>query len=104
MTIGLGLVALAIAAATATSLLIIREFHIRALNARVSSAVLAIPDRSTRSRDLIGWFSSIGTRYRGFYAAENLEQLRTILQSAGFNHYRTLPIWIGVKIVCMFFC
>src|SRR5207249_20845 len=29
---------------------------------------------------------------------------RTILQSSGFNHYRTLPIWIGVKTVSMFLC
>jgi tight adherence protein C len=102
VTAGLSLVALAIAAATATFVLIIREIHVRALNARVSNAVMGIPDRSTRSQDMIGWFASIGMRYRRFYAEENLEQLRTILQSAGFNHHRTLPIWIGVKIVSMF--
>src|SRR5258707_1193057 len=61
-----------------------------------------IPGRSAPSQDLIGWFSSLGMRYRRFYAPENLEQLRTILQSSGFNHHRTLPIWIGVKIVSMF--
>jgi tight adherence protein C len=102
MTDGLGLVALAIAAATATFVLMIREIHIRALNTRVSNAVMGVPDQSTRSQDMIGWFSSIGTRYRRFYAEENLEQLRTVLQSSGFNHHRTLPIWIGVKIVSMF--
>ncbi|MDN5005305.1 type II secretion system F family protein [Bradyrhizobium sp. GCM10027634] len=102
MTIGLGFVAIAIAAAAATFVLIIREVHIRALDTRVSNAVLGIPDRPIRSQHLIGWFSSIGTRYRRFYAEENLEELRAILQSAGFNHYRTLPIWIGVKTVSMF--
>jgi tight adherence protein C len=102
MTAGLGLIALAIAAAAATSILIFREIHIRALDARVSNAVMGIPDRSTRSQDMIGWFSSIGIRYRRLYAEENLEHLRTVLQSAGFNHYRTLPVWIGVKIVSMF--
>src|SRR5437762_1882676 len=101
MTAGLSFVALAVAAATATLVLIIREIHMRALNTRVSNAVLGIPDRTVRSKDLIDWFSSIGTRYRRFYADENLEQLRAVLQSAGFNHYRTLPIWIGVKIVSM---
>jgi tight adherence protein C len=101
MTAGLSMVLLAIAAATAMSLLIIREVHIRALNTRVSNAVLGMPDQSTRSGDVIGWLSSIGSRYRSFYADENLEQLRTILQSAGFNYRRTLPIWIGVKIVSM---
>jgi tight adherence protein C len=51
---------------------------------------------------MIGWFSSIGMRYRRFYADENLDQLRIILRSAGFNHHRILPIWIGVKTVSMF--
>lgn len=102
MTASLGLVAFAIAAATASFLLLIREIHIRALDARVSSAVLGIPDQTARSKDIVGWFSSLGARYRRFYAEENIEELRTILQSAGFNHHRTLSIWIGVKIVCMF--
>ncbi|MGY2845158.1 tight adherence protein C [Bradyrhizobium sp. USDA 4509] len=102
MTAGLGLAALAIAAAAATFLLIIRELHLRALNTRVSNAVLGIPDRSASSKDLIGWLSSVGTRYRRFYGQENLDQLRAVLQSAGFNHYRTLPIWIGFKTVSSF--
>lgn len=102
MTAGLGWVTLAIAAAAATFLLIIREIHLRTLDARVSKAVMGAPGHATSSQDMIGWFSSVGTRYRRFYAEENLEQLRTILQSSGFNHYRTLPIWIGVKTVSMF--
>jgi tight adherence protein C len=53
---------------------------------------------------MTGWFSSLGMRYRRFYAEENLDQLRAILQSSGFNHHRTLPIWIGVKTVSMFLC
>src|SRR5262249_55058158 len=51
------------------------------------------------SRNMIGWLVSIGQRYRRFYAEENLDQLRTILQASGLNHHRTLPIWIGVKAV-----
>lgn len=102
MTAAVGFAALATVAVAATFILIIREVHIRALDTRVSNAVLGIPDRSSSSQDLIGWLSSIGARYRRFYAEENLEQLRTIIQSAGFNHYRTLPIWIGVKAVSMF--
>jgi tight adherence protein C len=102
MTVGLGLVALAIAAATATFVLIIREIHFRALNTRVSNAVMGIPSQSVPFQDMTGWFSSIGKRYRRFYAAENLDQLRTVLQSSGFNHHRTLPVWIGVKTVSMY--
>ena len=102
MTVGLGLVALAIAAATATFVLIIREIHFRALNTRVLNAVTGIPGQSAPFRDMTGWFSSLGMRYQRFYAPENLDQLRTILQSSGFNHHRTLPIWIGVKTVSMY--
>jgi tight adherence protein C len=94
-------VALAIAAATAAFVLIIREIHIHALDARVSKAVIGLPNQPVHVLDLTGWFSSLGKRYRRFYAEENLEQLRAILQSAGFNHHRTLPIWIGVKTVSM---
>lgn len=101
MTAGLGLVALAIAAATTACVLIIREVHIRALDTRVSNAVIGISTQSANFQDLSGWLSSLGKRYRRFYAEENLEQLRAILQSAGFNHHRTLPIWIGLKTVCM---
>jgi tight adherence protein C len=102
MTLGLSLVALAIALATATFVLIIHELHIRALNVRVSNAVLGVPGRSAPLQDMTGWLSSLGTRYRRFYSAENLDQLRTIVQSSGLNPHRTLSIWIGVKTVSMF--
>jgi tight adherence protein C len=101
VTGGLSVVPLAVAAAAATFALIIREVHIRALDTRVSKAVMVITDPSTPSQGIIDWFSSIGMRFRRFYGVENLEQLRALLQSAGFNHRRTLPIWIGVKIVSM---
>jgi tight adherence protein C len=102
MTVGLSLVALAVAAGTVACLLMIHEVHLRALDTRVSNAVLGIPSRSAPFQGMTGWFSSLGMRYRRFYAEENLDQLRTILQSSGFNHHRTLPIWIGVKTVCMY--
>jgi tight adherence protein C len=102
MSVGLSLAGLAIAVATASFVLIIREIHMRALDARVSNAVMGIPSQAAPIRNMTGWFSSLGMRYRRFYAPENLEQLRTILQSSGFNPYRALPIWIGVKTVSMY--
>lgn len=102
MTLGLGLVALAIIFAAATAVLMIHELHIRALNMRVSNAVLGIPGPSAPFRDLTGWLSSLGKRYRRFYSAENLDQLRMVVQSSGLNPHRTLSIWIGVKTVSMF--
>ncbi|MCK1720693.1 type II secretion system F family protein [Bradyrhizobium sp. 141] len=104
MTFGLGLVALAMAAGTASCMLIIREIHVRALDARVSNAVMGVAGRSAPFQDVTGWFSSLGMRYRRFYAEENLDQLRTILQSSGFNHHRALPTWIGIKAVSMALC
>jgi tight adherence protein C len=104
MTFGLSLVALALAAATATLLLIIQEIHLRALDTRVSNAVMGVAGRSAPFQDMTGWFSTLGMRYRRFYGEEDLDQLRAILQSSGFNHHRTLPTWIGVKAVSMFLC
>jgi tight adherence protein C len=101
MTSALGLAALAIATATVTLVLIIHELHLRALNMRVSSAVIGVPGEPAPFKDVIGWLSSLGMRYRRFYSAEDLEQLRMIVQSSGFNPHRTLPIWLGVKIVSM---
>jgi tight adherence protein C len=102
MTSGLSLVALAIAAATATFVLIIHELHIRALNTRVAKAVMGVSGQSASFQDMTGWLSLLGRRYRRFYSPENLEQLRTILQSSGLNPHRTMPILIGSKTVSMF--
>ena len=104
MTFGLSLVALAVVAGTAACVLIIREMHLRALDARVSNAVMGVAGRSAPFQDMTGWFSRLGMRYRRFYAEENLGQLRAILQSSGFNHHRILPTWIGVKTVSMVLC
>jgi tight adherence protein C len=101
MTSALGLAALAIAAATAAFMFIIHELHIRALNMRVSKAVIGVPGQSAPLEDVTVWLSSLGMRYRRFYSTEDLDQLRMIVQSSGFNPHRTLSIWIGVKIVSM---
>ncbi len=99
MTPALVLLAMAIATATAAALLIIREVHLFALSARVSKTVIGVPSRSTPVQDLFGWLSSLGQRYRRFYSPENLDQLRAIVQSSGFNPHRALPVWIGAKAV-----
>ena len=102
MTFGLSLVALAVAVGFATAVLIIYEIHLRSLDARVSNVVLGIPDQSARFQGMSGWFSSLGMRYRRFYSTENLEQLRTTIQSSGLNPHRTMSILIGGKTVSMF--
>jgi tight adherence protein C len=100
MTLALILAALAIGTATTAAVLLIREAEIVALNKRVSKAVTGLPSRAPRGQDMVSWLASLGARYRRFYSAENLEQLRTIVQASGFNPHQALPIWIGVKAVC----
>jgi tight adherence protein C len=97
---GLTLAALAIASAAIAMVLMIRELHLRALDARVSH-VIAGEAGSAAPFDLSGWLSTLGARYRRFYPAEDVEELRTILQSAGFNPYRATSTWIGVKVLSM---
>lgn len=101
MNIVLAVTATAIVLATAAVLLIIREMHVRALNVRVSKAIAGVAGNPEPLRDTIDWLSSLGMRYRRFYSPENLVQLRTIVQTSGFNPHRTMPILIGVKTVSM---
>jgi tight adherence protein C len=101
MTSSHSLAVLGIATGTAALVLIIYELHIRALNTRVSRAVVGMPGQAAPLPDVTGWLSSLGMRYRRVYSTEDLEQLRTIVKASGFNHHRTLPIWIGLKIVSM---
>jgi len=96
-----GLISLAIAIAAVAFSLIIYEVHLRALDARVSNVVMGISERSASFQGVTVWLASLGIRYRRFYSADDLEQLRLVIQSAGFNPHRTVPIWIGVKVVSM---
>jgi len=90
---------LALGAATVAALLIVRELHLYALNTRVSKIVIGEPSRPVRGQEIIGWLSALGERYRRYYPAENLEQLRMMVQSSGFNPHRALSFWIGAKAV-----
>ena len=71
MTSAVGLAALAIASATVTFVLIIYELHLRALNMRVSKAVIGVPGQPAPFQDVIGWLSMLGMRYRRFYSPED---------------------------------
>jgi tight adherence protein C len=63
---------------------------------------MGVPNQSAPFQDMTSWLSSLGTRYRRLYSAENLQQLRTIVQSSGLNPHRTMSILIGGKTVSMF--
>jgi tight adherence protein C len=93
--------AAALTFASVAILLIVREVQVHVLNVRVAKAVTGT-GQSAPMRDMVEWLSSLGKRYRRFYSAENLEQLRLVVQTAGFNPHRTMPILIGTKTVSMF--
>lgn len=96
-------IALAIVLLATASLLIIREFHLRALNVRVARAVAGASVQSAAPlSNTTRWLSTLGTKYRRFYSPENLDNMRAILQSSGFNPHRTMSILIGSKMVAMF--
>lgn len=85
-----------------SAILIIAELQVRLLNARVKSVFNGTRSgRRSLRLEVADGLASIGSRYRRFYSPENLDQLRTVIQSAGFNPYRMLPILIGGKTVCM---
>jgi tight adherence protein C len=88
--------------ASVAAVMIIHEIHLRALNARVSKVVMGVPGQFARFGALTKWLASLGARYHRFYSPENLDQLRTIVQTSGFNPHRTMPILIGGKTVSMF--
>jgi tight adherence protein C len=104
MTSGLGLTALAIVAATVTLVLIGRELYIRELDGRVSKAMIGAATANQRAplTEVTGWLSSLGAYYRRLYSPENLEELRAVVQSAGFNPHRAVPILLGAKSASLF--
>ncbi len=96
------LAGIAIASGAASLVMILREIHFRSLGARVSHVVAGEASVTKPPlRDMSGWLSSLGARYRRFYPEEDLENLRALLQAAGLNPYRVTPLWIGVKVISM---
>jgi tight adherence protein C len=97
----IAMVASAILLAVA-ALIVHHEMRIRGLNARVVRAIAGVPGQAQPLQDTMTWLSALGTRYRRFYSTENLEELRTVVQSSGFNHHRMMPVLLGSKTVSMF--
>jgi tight adherence protein C len=91
----------AIVCLLSAALLLGREWQFRTLNARVARAMADGPGRSRPLLAMAEWLSGIGARYRRFYHPENIEQLKTMLQSAGFNPHRMTSIVLGGKILSM---
>src|SRR4051794_29105221 len=97
MSVVLGLATTAMVLVTTAVLLIVRQMQLQALNVRVARAMTDVAGEPGLRRDVSGWLSALGARYRRFYSPENLEQLRAMVQASGFNPHRTMPILIGAK-------
>jgi tight adherence protein C len=88
-----------------SAILLINQLQVRLLDARVAKVINGRQSEHASPslrQVIIKVLANIGSRYRRFYSPENLDQLRTIVQTAGFNPYHTMPILIGGKTVSMF--
>ena len=95
----LAAIAVTIVALLSTAfMLLYRELQVVRFNARVTRAV---SNSGVNSNSLMQWVSILGTRYRRFYSTENLEQMRMMVQTAGFNPHRMMPVMIGIKLLSM---
>lgn len=84
----------------ASALMLMREAKLREVNARVMRAVSGDVD-SAPIEGIIKYLSKLGERLRRSYSAKNLDHLRDVIQAAGFNPHRYLPIVLGGKILFM---
>jgi tight adherence protein C len=50
---------------------------------------------------IIGQLQALGIWLRRFYAPANIEHMRSLIQVAGFNPHRMLPVMLGCKFVLM---
>lgn len=97
----LALSAGAVALATLAVLLGLQSLHQRAQQARVLRMIGAEPGSAAAGSITGDWLAGIGMRYRRFYSADDLEQLRGMIQASGWNPYRVMPMLIGGKTVAM---
>jgi tight adherence protein C len=76
------------------------ELQSRRLVAHVHRTVNAGFDGS-RSASFSGYLRWLGEQSRRFYAPANLDYLRSVIQSSGFNPHRMLPLLLGIKLALM---
>jgi tight adherence protein C len=94
------MLSLIIALVGASAIVLLREAKSRDIGAGVVSAVYG----ESQSAPLAGvtkYLYALGERVRGYYSAQNIEYLRNLIQAAGYNPHRVLPILLGVKVAVM---
>jgi tight adherence protein C len=74
------------------------EVRARRLNMRIKRTLADAPTGGTASAGLISALQRLGEWSRRFYAPANVEHLRSVIQTSGFNPHRTLPILLGGKL------
>jgi tight adherence protein C len=94
-----GMIVTMILATAAIVHMAVGEIRSRRLNAHVDRALAN--EFTTPRSPLTGLFGSlrwIGEWARRFYAPNNLEYLRGVIQASGFNSHKMLPILLGAKL------
>lgn len=99
MLIG-GLLTLIIALIGVSAMMMLREAKMRDSRARVIHAIHGSVEAAPL-QGFIRYLYALGERLRRFYSPENVEHLRGVIQAAGYNHYRLLPILLGSKAAFM---
>ena len=88
-----------------SAVILLREARRRDAEQRIMQAVWGDPATGTPQRAaLMGWLYSLGERVRRgsrLYSAEDIEHLRGVIQAAGGDPRRVVPVLLGVKLVAM---
>ena len=84
----------------AASVLLWKEIRAREQQAHVVATVLGTP-QDERLAGYVSYLHGLGERLRRFYSPKNIEHLRSVIQSAGYNPHQVLPIVLGIKLVMM---
>lgn len=87
-----------------SAIVLAHEGRIRAADARVQNT-LGVREQSIGVDSfLVGMTAKLGDRFRHFYSASSIDQMRAVVQASGFNSRRLLPILIGAKVGLMMLC
>lgn len=80
--------------------MLLREVRVRENRARVMQSVLGQSGNAPLT-GIIKYLHSLGERLRRVYSPQSLDHLRGVVQAAGYNPHRVLPVLLGIKVVMM---
>jgi tight adherence protein C len=78
--------------------ILVNDIKARRLNTRMERVLADAPIERAVFAGLISGLQRLGGWSRRFYAPANIEHLRSVIQTSGFNPHRTLPVLLGGKL------